>query len=123
MIVDDEVSLANLLKNTLQVQGYQVLCVSDGDSALQQAKDFKPDLILLDIMMPRMSGLDTIDIFRNTLETSTAIIFVYSALSDPKNIEKAKSLGANDYIVKSNMPFEEVVGKITGALNDTVKTA
>ncbi len=112
LIVDDETGLALLYKQRLETEGFAVAYCDNGEAALQTAREFRPDLILLDLMMPRLSGFDAIDLFHNTLETSGALIVVLSALSQPDDIAKAKSIGADDYIVKSDASIDEVVARI-----------
>jgi DNA-binding response OmpR family regulator len=119
LIVDDEIDLAQLLKVTLEANGFVVNSCNDGETAIQTAREFRPDLIVLDLMMPRLSGFDAVDLLRNTMETSASKIIIFSALSQPDDIEKAKSLGATDYIVKSNTSFEDVVNRIKQHLADS----
>ncbi len=69
----------------------------------------KPDLILLDVMMPRVSGYDVLDILRNTPGTEHSKIIMMSALSSDKDIQKAKALGVDDYLVKSQVAMADVV--------------
>lgn len=117
LIVDDEVDLANLFKAKFEANGFAVTCCVDGEVALQTARDFKPDLIMLDLMMPRLSGFDAIDLFHSTTETSAASIVIFSALNQPEDIAKAKQLGVDDYIVKSSTSFDEVVARIHAIMN------
>jgi DNA-binding response OmpR family regulator len=112
LIVDDETELSLLFKANLEIRGYVVETCDNGESALQVAREFRPDLILLDLMMPRLSGFDAIDLFHNTVETSASYIVIFSALSQPDDIARAKSLGVDDYIVKSNSTLEEVIERI-----------
>jgi len=116
LIVDDETGLALLYKLRLETEGFEVTYCDNGETALQTAREFRPDLILLDLMMPRLSGFDAIDLFRSTLETGGAQIIILSALSQPEDIAKAKSMGADDYIVKSDASIDEVVTRIKAIL-------
>ena len=117
LIVDDEKEISNLFKTTLEADGYEVTYCGDGETALQTAREFKPDLILLDLMMPRLSGFDALELFRSTLETSAAKIVIFSALNEASDIDRAKQLGADDYIVKSNTSFMAVVDRIKALIN------
>jgi DNA-binding response OmpR family regulator len=112
LIVDDEKDLSGLVKTTLQSEGIDTVVCDNAEIALQQAQEFKPDLILLDLMMPRLSGFDAIELFRSTLETKAAKIIVFSALSQPADIERAKQLGADGYIVKSEVAFSTVIARV-----------
>jgi DNA-binding response OmpR family regulator len=116
LIVDDETSLALLYKLRLEIEGFEVVYCDNGETAIQTAREYRPDLILLDLMMPRLSGFDAIDLLRNTLETSETLIIVLSALSQPDDIAKAKDMGADDYIVKSDTSIDEVVVRIKAVI-------
>lgn len=100
----------------MKAEGFEVSAVNDGDTALQVAKEFKPDLILCDLMMPNLSGYDVIDILRNTMETSVSKIVVISALSQPEDIKKAMEMGADDYIIKSQVVIDEIMDRLRGLL-------
>jgi CheY-like chemotaxis protein len=86
--------------------------VADGEGALSAAKDFQPDLILLDIMMPKITGYDVLDILRNTPETAKIKIIMVTALGQESERKRAASLGADDYIVKSQVIIADLVDKI-----------
>jgi DNA-binding response OmpR family regulator len=116
LIVDDEVALAQLYALKLRDSGINVEECNDGESALQLARQFKPDLILLDLMMPRLSGFDAIELFRSTPETSASKIVIMSALSQPEDIARTKELGADDYIVKGDSTIKEVVARLKNHL-------
>lgn len=119
LIVDDEKELSNLFKTTLESEGFEVQYCGDGESALQVARDFRPDFILLDLMMPRLSGFEALELFRSTLETSAAKIVIFSALNEAGDIERAKQLGADDYIVKSSTSFMNVIARIKEIINSS----
>lgn len=127
MIVDDDYDLANLYKMRLSSEGYDVIHSENSETALQTAREFMPDLIILDLMMPRVSGFEAIELFRNTAETKHAKIIIMSALSQPEDVERTRQLGADDYIIKSNFTISEVVTRIKKVLGDseasTTKTA
>ena len=98
LIADDSAFMRNLLKDILAEVGYEVIEAEDGKSALEQFKDNSPDLVLLDIIMPEVDGIDVLKEIGKT-----AKIVVISAVGQEKMVEDAKELGALDYIVK---PFE-----------------
>ena len=118
LIVDDEKDLSGIVKSTLESEGVEVAICDNAEIALQQGKEFKPDLILLDLMMPRLSGFEAIELFRSTLETKAAKIVVFSALSRTEDIERTKQLGADDYLVKSSVSFSTVIARIKELLSD-----
>ena len=109
MLVEDDVALRDIYTSRFEAEGYDVAVAADGEQALTVAVKEKPDLILLDIMMPKISGFDVLDILRNTPETKTTKIIVMSALSQTADIEKGKNLGADEYLVKSQVTLSEVV--------------
>ena len=109
MLVEDDLMLAELYRLRMDKEGFEVQACRDGEQALQMAKAFKPQLILLDIMMPKLNGFDVLDILRNTPETKNVKIVVLSAMGQASDIEKAKSLGADDYLVKSQVLITDVM--------------
>ncbi len=104
MIVDDEEVIRDVLSSFLMKKGYETIPVEDGLSAVKNAKERKPDLILLDIKMPGINGLETCQMLKQTLQTNppTGIIVVTGYDSD-ENIDKSYSSGAIDVIRK---PFD-----------------
>lgn len=116
MIVEDDPTLRDIYTTRFKAEGYTVVSASDGEAALAVAVQEKPDLILLDIMMPKISGFDVLDILRDTDETRDTKIIVMSALSQTADVEKGKNLGANAYLVKSQVTLSEVVEKVKAIL-------
>lgn len=112
LLVEDDDNLANVYETRLQAEGFRTVRVNNGEDALQTALQAKPDLILLDVMMPKVSGFDVLDILRNTPETANAKIIMLTALSQEADQERAKSLGVNDYLVKSQVVIADVVDRI-----------
>jgi DNA-binding response OmpR family regulator len=91
--------------------------VPNGEDALAIAVEYKPDLIILDVMMPKVSGFDVLDILRNTPETANIKVIMLTALSQESDKEKAQKLGADDYLVKSQVVIADVVERIKHHLN------
>jgi DNA-binding response OmpR family regulator len=116
LFIEDDLTLSSLYTLRMQAEGFEVMAVHEGETALQSAKTFHPDLVLCDLMMPNLSGYDVIDILRNTVETANAKFVVISALSQPEDIEKAKKLGADDYIVKSQVVIDEIMDRLRSLL-------
>lgn len=112
LLVEDDDALAGVYLVRLQAEGFDVKRVSDGEQALAAATDYKPDLILLDIMMPKISGFEVLDILRNTPETANVKIIVLTALSQSSDKTRAEELGADDYIVKSQVVITDVIARI-----------
>ena len=115
LVVDDDNDIRLICRTALENAGYEVREAEDGIAALSEAKQFRPDLLLLDVMMPRVDGFKTAESFRNNPSTSmTPIIFV-SAKGETADKVRAFRIGAEDYIVK---PFDaaELVARVSKAL-------
>ncbi len=119
LLVEDDDGLANVYKTRLEAEGFDVKRVANGEDALASALEFKPDLILLDVMMPKVSGFDVLDILRNTPETAQVKVVMLTALSQETDKQKADKLGADDYLVKSQVVIADVVERIKHHLNIT----
>lgn len=112
LLVEDDEALASVYKSRLDIEGFETKGVYNGEEALSAAIDFKPDLILLDAMMPKISGFDVLDILRNTPETAHVRVIMLTALSQPKDKERAEALGVNDYLVKSQVVIGDVIERV-----------
>lgn len=109
LLVEDDAELASVYRARFEAEGFNTAWAENGENALARVVESKPDVILLDIMMPRVSGFDVLDILRNTPQTKHAKIIMMSALSGDKDIAKAKALGVDDYLVKSQVAMADVV--------------
>lgn len=112
LLVEDDDSLANVYTQRLEAEGFDVRRVPNGEEALAAALNYKPDLVVLDVMMPKVSGFDVLDILRNTPETANLKIIMLTALSQESDLERAKQLGVDEYLVKSQVVIADVVDKI-----------
>ncbi len=112
LLVEDDGTLASVYQSRLELEGFTVEHVANGELALSKAVEFKPDLIVLDAMMPKINGFDVLDILRNTPETMNVRVIMLTALSQPKDKQRAESLGADDYLVKSQVVISDVVDRI-----------
>ena len=112
LLVEDDEALASVYVARMQAEGFEVKRVPNGEDALATALDFKPDLILLDAMMPKVSGFDVLDILRNTPETTNVRIIMLTALSQESDVARAKELGVDEYLVKSQVVIADVVDRI-----------
>jgi len=112
LLVEDDTALAAVYRSRLELEGFDIREVNNGEDALTAAIEFKPDLILLDAMMPKISGFDVLDILRNTPDTTNIRVIMLTALSQPKDKERAESLGADDYLVKSQVVIGDVVERV-----------
>lgn len=123
LLVEDDEALANVYQSRLEIEGFETKWVSNGEDALAVAVTFKPDLVLLDAMMPKISGFDVLDILRNTPETRDIHVIMLTALSQPKDKERAESLGVDDYLVKSQVVIGDVIERVRYHLGITQQTA
>ena len=112
LLVEDDEALSAVYKSRLELEGFETREVKNGEEALSAALDYKPDLIVLDAMMPKISGFDVLDILRNTPETTNIKIVMLTALSQPKDKERAEALGVDDYLVKSQVVIGDVVDRV-----------
>jgi len=112
LLVEDDLALSGVYKSRLEMEGFEVRDVNNGENALVAVLEFKPDLVLLDAMMPKISGFDVLDILRNNQATKDVRVIMLTALSQPKDKERAEMLGVNDYLVKSQVVIGDVVARI-----------
>lgn len=112
LLVEDDDALANTYIMRLQAEGFDLRRVANGEEALAAAKEYRPDLVVLDAMMPKVSGFDVLDILRNTPETGNLKIIMLTALSQDSDKQRAQGLGVDDYMVKSQVVMSDVVDRI-----------
>lgn len=112
LIIDDDVFFQKFYLEKLSEKGFQVEVASDGDQGLAKMKLSKPDLILLDIIMPKKDGFEFLQAMRQDPLFKQIPVIVFSTLGQPTDVDKAKSLGAVDYVNKGFFDFENLVAKI-----------
>ena len=108
LLVEDDNNLREIYEARLQAEGYDIVSARDGEEALTVAMKEKPDLIISDVMMPKISGFDMLDIIRSTEETKDAKVIMMTALSQAEDKQRAEKLGADRYLVKSQVTLEDV---------------
>ena len=108
LLVEDDNNLREIYEARLMAEGYDIVSARDGEEALTVAMKEKPDLIISDVMMPKISGFDMLDILRTTDETKDAKVIMMTALSQSEDKERAEKLGADRYLVKSQVTLEDV---------------
>jgi len=121
LVVDDNKEICELYKTMLTAHGYEANFVFDGESALELLKHDYYDLILLDIMMPLMDGLNVLVLIKGDPKLAGIKIIMLSAISDPQVIIQAKQYGAYDFIVKGEYTVEDSMEKIEKVLNTKEK--
>lgn len=112
LVADDDKFYANVYRVKLANLGYDVTVVGDGDQAIEEARKKKPDLFLLDMVMPIKDGFSTIKSLRQMNDFKTTPIIILSSLSQEEDRKKAMELGANDYWTKTNISISDVGQKI-----------
>lgn len=108
MLVEDDNNLREIYEARLLAEGYEIVSAKDGEEALAMAVKEKPDLIISDVMMPKISGFDMLDILRSTPETKNTKVIMMTALSQAEDKTRADKLGADRYLVKSQVTLEDV---------------
>ena len=116
LIVEDEEVLAKVFQEKLEKSGYEVRVAGDGDAALTVAASFKPDVIVLDLLLPKKSGFEVLEALKKDQMLKMMPVIVVSNLGEDSDIKRALSLGAADYYVKSEHPINEIVEKIKNVL-------
>jgi CheY-like chemotaxis protein len=109
LLVEDDNNLREIYEARLQAEGYEISSAQDGEQALVVAKDFKPDLIISDVMMPKISGFEMLDILRNTEGLQNTRVIMLTALGQAEDKQRADSLGADRYLVKSQVTLEDII--------------
>jgi len=123
MVVEDDEALREIYSIRITAEGYEVVTAGDGEEALAVAVEQKPDLILSDVMMPKISGFDMLDILRNTPETANIHVIMMTALSADDQRSRGERLGCDRYLVKSQVGIEDVVNAIHEVLGDKTAAA
>lgn len=123
LLVEDDSNLREIYGARLEAEGYQILSANDGEEALAIAVREHPELIITDIMMPKISGFDMLDILRSTPETKDTKVIVMTALSQEEDRERGKSLGADHFIVKSQVTLDDVVKVVQEILDGMPKVS
>jgi len=118
LFVEDESALQKTFGDVLVQEGYKVVSALDGEMGLKMAKTEKPNLILLDLILPKMHGFEVLKELKEDETTKDIPIIVLTNLESMGDVEKALELGATTYLVKASYTLEEVVTKIKKALGE-----
>lgn len=116
LIVEDEEVLAKVFEEKFKRSNYDIKTAADGESALNLAKSFMPDAIVLDLVLPKKNGFDVLSDLKGSDSLKLIPVVVVSNLGEDRDIKKALALGATDYFVKSQHPINEIVEKIKEVL-------
>ncbi len=112
LLVEDDELLIDILKRKLEEEGYECVVARDGEEGLKKVKEEKPDLVLLDIILPKMSGFEVLEAIRKDPEIKETSVMVISNSGQPVELERAKRLGAKDWIIKTEFDPQEVLDKV-----------
>jgi DNA-binding response OmpR family regulator len=116
LIIEDDRFLSSILKGRLEKEGFQVIQAFDGDEGLDTLKTLRPNLILLDLIMPKKSGFEVLEAMSADPELSSIPVMIASNLGQESDIEKAKSLGAIDYYVKVRTSIDQLAAMVRQAV-------
>jgi CheY-like chemotaxis protein len=119
LLIEDDPFLRKACEASLKKRGFSVFTAVDGEEGLQQARTEIPDIILLDMMMPKLSGLDTLKALKNDNATASIPVVILSNSSNEVNIQSAKTFGATGYLVKASISLRELGDKVLSFLNST----
>lgn len=116
LFIEDESALQKTVGATLIQEGFEVLSALDGEIGIRLAKEKIPDLVLVDLVLPKKDGFEVLEELKKADETKNIPVIVLTNIEDMKGIQKAIDLGATTYLVKSNYRLDEIVEKIKGVL-------
>ena len=112
LIIEDEEIIRDLLQKKLSQEGYEISVAKDGQEGLRLIKEVKPDLILLDIVMPKIGGFEVMEEMQKEEELKSIPVIVVSNSGQPVEIDKAQALGAKDWLIKTEFDPKEVIEKV-----------
>lgn len=112
LVVEDEQVLAKVFEEKFQKAHYEVKIAADGQAAIDLAKSFSPDVIVLDLVLPKKNGFDVLSELKSEDALKIIPVVVVSNLGEDEDIKRALSLGAEDYFVKAQHPINEIVSKV-----------
>ncbi len=116
LLVEDDPFLLNMYAAKFEMENFKVNVADDGEKGMQMIEKEIPDIVLLDIMLPKMTGFEVLEKIRNNPKTSKLPVILLTNLSQKDEIDKAMSLGVSDYLIKAHFMPSEVVEKIKNVL-------
>jgi len=112
LIIEDDKSLREMYETKLKIKGFNVITAEDGEDGIKKIKTEKPNLVLLDMMMPKKNGFDVLGDIQKDVKIKKTPVIVLSNLGQESDMALAKSLGAKEYYVKSNLLLNDLVNKV-----------
>ena len=116
LFIEDEAALQKTFGDILGAEGFQVISAIDGEIGLRLAESEKPNLIILDLILPKLHGLEVLKNLKGNKETQNIPVIILTNLGDLENIEKALELGATTYMVKSDYTLDDIIEKVKKAI-------
>ena len=118
LLIEDDSGFRRTYSDVLTADGYTVVTAEDGEQGLAMVRTEKPDVVLLDLVLPKLPGFEVLKRIRADAETKDTIVLIISVLGEQTQIQKGLELGANDYTVKGSYKPNEVLGKIQALLKE-----
>jgi len=112
LIIEDDAFLSNIYKTKFEMEGFKVSTADNGEAGLADSKKKKPDIILLDILMPKMDGFTVLEELKKADETKDIPVILLTNLGQKDDVEKGLELGASDYLIKAHFKPSETVAKV-----------
>ena len=116
LIVEDEEALRKVLQEKMQNSGFETFAAKDGEEGWELAKSKNPDIVLLDLVLPKKSGFEVLSMIKQDPELKDIPVFILSNLAEDESLKKALQIGAEDYFIKSQHPINEIVEKVEDRL-------
>ena len=116
LLIEDEELIITLLQRKLEKEGYKVFVARDGVEGMEKVRKETPDIVLLDIVMPRMGGLEVLEELRRDKKLRSIPVIVISNSGQPVELDRAKKLGARDWLIKTEFDPKEVISKVKNQL-------
>ncbi|OIN95507.1 response regulator [candidate division WWE3 bacterium CG06_land_8_20_14_3_00_42_16] len=111
-LIEDDTDILNLYQRVLRDEGFEVCLNSDGSNVIEQALEFKPDLIVLDILLPKISGFDLLQAVKANTSLSNIPVFILTNVAEEVSLKKALDLGAHEYLTKAEYTPQEIIDHI-----------
>ncbi len=116
LIVEDDEFLRSLTAKRLEKEGFAVKVAVDGENAINILSEYQPDVVLLDLLLPGLDGFEVLKKIKSTEAGKKIPVIIFSNLGQKEDIERAKSIGADDFLIKANFTLDDVVAKISGLI-------
>ena len=119
LIIEDDTFIMDMYRTKFEMAGYKILMAEDGNKGIKMIKENKPDLVILDVIMPQIDGFEVLKTIKMDSNLKDIPVILLTNLGQKENIEDGLKLGADDYVIKAHFTPEEVVGKVEKVLKET----